>query len=106
MPRIYHIATRADWLQATKTGAYTTSTAGRTLEEEGFIHASRREQVDGVFSRYYASAEEPLVLLVIEPGLLMADVRVEVVGDDTYPHIYGPINPDAVIDVRPLDGRA
>ena len=59
MTRIYHIATRADWLEATRTGTYRTSTAGRSLDEEGFIHASRREQVAGVFSRYYAKAGEP-----------------------------------------------
>ena len=101
--RIYHIATRADWLEAMRSGTYTTSTAGRTLEEEGFIHASRREQVEGVFSRYYAEAGEPLVLLVIEPARLDSEVRVEAVGGDTYPHIYGPIIPDAVVDVRPLE---
>lgn len=103
--RIYHIATRADWLEATRTGTYTTSTAGRTLEEEGFIHASRREQVQGVFSRYYAKSREPLVLLAIEPGRLHSDLRVEAVGDDSYPHIYGPINREAVVDVSPLDRR-
>ena len=105
MSRIYHIATRADWLEATKAGTYTTSTAGRTLADEGFIHASRREQVEGVFSRYYAATAEPLVLLVIDPDLLESQVRVEAVGDDTYPHVYGPIEPAAVMDVHPLDGQ-
>jgi uncharacterized protein (DUF952 family) len=103
--RIFHIATRADWLQARETGTYTTSTAGRTLDEEGFIHASRRDQVEGVFSRYYATAGEPLVLLVIDPARLESEVRVEAVGDDTYPHIYGPITPQAVVEVVPLDHR-
>lgn len=105
MTRIYHIATRADWLEATRSGSYTTSTTGRSLADEGFIHASRREQVAGVFSRYYAKAGEPLVLLVIDPSHLPAEVREEEVGDETYPHIYGPITPTAVVDVRPLDKR-
>ena len=103
MEPIFHISTRADWLEACRTGRYTTSTAGRTLEEEGFIHASRRDQVAGVFSRYYAGAGEPLVLLVIDPALLGSQVRVEAVGDDTYPHVYGPIVPEAVVEVLPLD---
>lgn len=103
MARIYHIATRADWLEAMRTGSYTTSTAGRTLEEEGFIHASRRDQVRPVFDRYYAGADEPLVLLVIDPSRLDSDVREERVGDDTYPHVYGPIEPEAVVEVHPLD---
>ena len=102
---IFHIATVADWDAARRDGSYTTSTRGRTLAEEGFIHASRREQVQLVFDRYYADAGEPLVLLVVDPDLLRAEVRVEAVGDDTYPHVYGPIDPVAVVAVHALDGR-
>jgi uncharacterized protein (DUF952 family) len=104
--RIFHIATAADWRRTLETGTYTTSTAGRTLEEEGFIHASRRDQVQGVFDRYYRSAGEHLVLLTIDPARLAeAEVRMEAVGADTYPHVYGPINRTAVVDATPLDGR-
>jgi uncharacterized protein (DUF952 family) len=104
--RIFHIATEADWRRTLETGTYTTSTVGRSLEEEGFIHASRRDQVQGVFDRYYRTLGERLVLLTIDPARLTdADVRVEAVGDDTYPHVYGPINRRAVVDVVPLDRR-
>jgi len=104
--RIFHIATAADWRKALETGAYTTSTVGRSLDEEGFIHASRRDQVQGVFDRYYRDAGEHLVLLTIDPARLTdAEVRVEPVGDDTYPHVYGPIDRGAVVDVAPLDRR-
>ena len=103
--RIFHIATAADWSRTLETGAYTTSTVGRTLDEEGFIHASRRDQVQGVFDRYYAGLGEDLVLLTIDPARLAeAEVRVEAVGGDAYPHVYGPINRSAVIDVVPLSG--
>lgn len=102
--RIFHIATDADWRRSLETGTYATSTVGRTLEEEGFIHASRRDQVQGVFDRYYRGLGEHLVLLTIDPTRLTgADLRVEPVGDDTYPHVYGPINRTAVVDVVPLD---
>lgn len=104
--RIFHIATAADWRRTLDTGTYTTSTVGRTLEEEGFIHASRREQVQGVFDRYYRGLGEHLVLLTIDPTRLSdADVRVEAVGEDTYPHVYGPINRSAVVEVSPLNRR-
>ena len=59
---IFHIATESDWASAQQSGAYTTSTRGRTLEDEGFLHAGRRDQVAGVFNRYYADADEPLVI--------------------------------------------
>lgn len=100
--RIFHIATAADWRRTLETGTYTTSTVGVTLEEEGFIHASRRDQVQGVFDRYYASLGEDLVLLTIDTDRLTPEVRVEPVGEDTYPHVYGAINRSAVIDVAPL----
>ena len=103
--RIFHIATAADWRRAAGSGTYTTSTAGRTLDEEGFIHASRRDQVQGVFERYYAGMREDLVLLTIDPSRLESELRIDPVGDDTYPHVYGPINRGAVVDVAPLNRR-
>lgn len=103
LERIFHIATAADWRRTLDSGTYTTSTVGRSLEEEGFIHASRRDQVQGVFDRYYRRLGEPLVLLTIDTARLTdAEVVVEPVGDDTYPHVYGPINRSAVVDVVPL----
>jgi len=101
--RIFHIATAADWRRTVDSGSYTTSTVGRSLEEEGFIHASRRDQVQGVFDRYYRGLGEHLVLLTIDPARLESEVRVEPVGDDTYPHVHGPINRSAVVDVEPLN---
>lgn len=103
--QIFHIASQADWEAAVARGSYETSTRGRTLEEEGFIHASSAEQVQAVFNRYYADAGEPLVLLVIATARLASEVRDEQVGEATYPHIYGPLNTDAVVDVAPLDER-
>jgi uncharacterized protein (DUF952 family) len=104
--RIFHIATESDWRRTLETGTYTTSTVGRTLAEEGFIHASRRDQVAGVFERYYRGLGERLVLLTVDPARLTdAEVVVEPVGDDTYPHVYGPINRGAIVDAVPLDRR-
>ena len=48
---------------------------------------------------FYADLDD-LVLLTIDPDGL--DVRDERVGDDVFPHIYGPLPIKAVIDVRPL----
>ena len=53
--RIFHIATVADWEAAQRSGSYTTSTLGRTLVEEGFIHASRADQWQGVRQRSTAA---------------------------------------------------
>jgi uncharacterized protein (DUF952 family) len=100
---IFHIATEFDWTRAQRSGAYATSTRGRTLADEGFLHAARREQVAGVFNRYYADAGEPLVLLTIDTDRLDVPWQEDAVGDDTFPHIYGPLSPTAVTKVLPLD---
>jgi uncharacterized protein (DUF952 family) len=101
--RIFHIATASDWEQAQESGAYTTSTVGRTLEDEGFLHAARHEQVAGVFERYYRGLGQPLVLLTIDTERLDVPWREDPVGDDTFPHLYGALSPAAVVDARPLD---
>jgi uncharacterized protein (DUF952 family) len=100
--RVHHVATRADWEAARATGTYTTSTAGRSLAEEGFIHAARREQVPAVVRRHYAGVHEPLVLLTIDTDRLSAPWTEEQVGEETFPHIHGPLEVAAVVDVQPL----
>ncbi len=99
--KIFHIALESDWQAARRTGQYTTSTLGRSLAEEGFIHAARPEQVQRVSDTYYAGVRKPLVRLEIETDKLTADWREDPVGADTYPHVYGPLNVDAVTDFVP-----
>lgn len=99
--RIFHIATLDDWKQAQETGTYATSTYGRTLEQEGFIHAARHDQVPTVRDHHYAEVTEPLIVLEVDTDLLDADVRDEQVGDEIYPHVYGPIPTEAVVAWRP-----
>ena len=104
--RIFHVATRADWDAARASGAYTTSTYGVSLEQEGFIHASRADQWEDVRRRYYGDVAEPLVLLEVETDLLEVPVVEEPPAPgvtETYPHIYGPITPAAVVGVTALD---
>lgn len=103
--QIFHIATLADWTAALSSGSYTTSTRGRTLAEEGFIHASRNDQWLAVRRRFYADIDEPVVLLTIDTDLLTSSVVEEHVADsaDTFPHVYGPINVEAVLTALPLD---
>ena len=106
--RIFHIATAADWQAAQASGEYAVSTRGRTLAEEGFIHASRGDQWQGVRERFYSDIEEPLVLLSIETDLLRSPVVDEAVPgtDETFPHIFGPIEVPAVVNVLPLGDTA
>ncbi|HEY6492816.1 MAG TPA: DUF952 domain-containing protein [Trebonia sp.] len=99
---IYHIATRADWERARTDGEYTRSSVDKTLAEEGFIHASQAAQVARTANKFYRDVPGDLVLLVIDTSLLRAEVRYEDVpgAELPFPHIYGPLNPGAVVDVR------
>jgi uncharacterized protein (DUF952 family) len=102
--RIYHIARADDWARAQADGQYTTSSVGRTLAEEGFIHASQASQVTRTANKFYRDVPGDLVVLVIEVDRLHAELRYEdVPGSDLpFPHIYGPLNADAVIAAWPL----
>jgi uncharacterized protein (DUF952 family) len=103
MTFIYHIATAAAWAQAQRDGQYTRSTLDRTLAQEGFIHASTAAQVTRVANAFYRGVPD-LLLLVIDPDRLDAEVRYEPVPGQPqpYPHIYGPLNLGAVVQTRPF----
>lgn len=96
------MADAARWQAAKVAGSYAWSTRDRTLEQEGFLHASRADQVEGVLARHYEGYAGRLVLLTIDTDLLTSPWREEPVGDTTYPHILGPLNPSAVVEVREL----
>jgi glutathione S-transferase len=102
---IYHLAEAADWQEALREGAYRRSTRGRSLDDEGFIHASSAEQWPGVRRRFYADLTEPLVLLHVDEARLGSRV-VHEVGDpatgETFPHVYGPIEVHAVVETTLL----
>lgn len=100
---VYHIALPADWAQATGNGEYRVSTRGKTLEQQGFIHAGQAHQVATVAALFYGDLEE-LTVLVIDPKRLTSELRYEEVPgwDDPLPHIYGPLNLDAVTRTIPL----
>ena len=104
---VFHVALAADWEAAQKAGDYRVSSLGRTLAEEGFLHASFAHQWPGVLSAYYADVQDPLVLLEIDPDLLDVPLVVEAPagaepGADEFPHVYGPLPVEAVVAVRPL----
>jgi len=105
---IFHIAEASGWAEAQANGLYRRSTLGRTVDEEGFIHCSYWSQVEPVANAYYAGKRD-LLLLVIDPARVAPEIRKEAVGLELFPHIYGPLNLDAVTEVRPFvtreDGR-
>jgi uncharacterized protein (DUF952 family) len=102
---IYHLTTAADWDAAQAGGTYTTSTRGKTLVEVGFLHGSQPHQVAPVANWLYKDTGEDLVVLVIDTDRLTSPWQWDDVPGqpDQFPHIYGPLNTDAVTSVIPLD---
>jgi len=102
---IFHIARLSTWQDAVADGHYRQSTIDRTLDEEGFIHASGGGQLQDVADRYYQDVVDDLVLLVIDPDRLDVPLVHESPPgrEETFPHLYGPLAVDSVVEVRSLD---
>lgn len=96
---IFHIIGKAAWQEAVRHGVY----APPSLETHGFIHASTREQTLGTANGFFRGVPD-LMLLRIDTQRLNGELRWEPpvdVGDtrsdQLFPHIYGPLNLDAVV---------
>ena len=94
---IVHICTWDEWETALSKGEY----RAVSLETEGFIHCSRPDQVLGVVNRFYADVPD-LVLLWIDHQRVDAEIRWEPADGDIFPHLYGPINVEAVMSTLDL----
>jgi glutathione S-transferase len=99
---IYHLALPEEWAAALEAGEYRRSTRELSLEEEGFIHCSFADQVERTGRAYYSDRDD-VVLLTVDPSRVPSDLRIERAPsrNEDFPHIYGPIPVDAVIDVSP-----
>jgi uncharacterized protein (DUF952 family) len=99
---IFHLALDADW-NRDPAGDYTTSTLGQGLADVGFIHCSFADQVQQIADLVYRGRDD-VVLLEIDVARLRGPLRVESAedGGEEFPHIYGPLNRDAVIRVTAL----
>ncbi|MBL0385870.1 DUF952 domain-containing protein [Tumebacillus sp. ITR2] len=80
----------------------------RDYDEEGFIHATRGDELlERVMNRVYATYEGELLLLVIDEERVTSEVKYEQASDgNLYPHIYGPLNTDAIVEVRRMERSA
>jgi uncharacterized protein (DUF952 family) len=99
MGLIYHITTKQDWRNAITKGYYEAA----SLKQEGFIHCSEEQQLPGVIERYYKDQAD-LLKLIIDTEKLQSKFVFEWSPSthDTFPHIYGPVNLDAVIKVEEI----
>ncbi len=89
---IFHMALLQDWQTGLEMGEYSC----QSLPMEGFIHFSRAEQVIATANRHYHGVSG-LVLLRVNVKKLTARLKYETAPNgEIYPHLYGPLNLDAV----------
>jgi uncharacterized protein (DUF952 family) len=95
---ILHISTAAAWAEAQRAGAYRAD----SLATEGFIHCSTPAQVAVTANRLYRGRRD-LILLRIDPRKVAPEIRYDPAANgELFPHIYGPLNLDAVVEIIPF----
>lgn len=106
--RIFHLALEPAWADAQSSGTYTVSTLGLDLADVGFIHCAQADQVPGVYERFYTDVTEQLLLLTIDTDRLTSPWQLDDVPGEPlpFPHVYGPLNVDAVVSAEPFRSSA
>jgi uncharacterized protein (DUF952 family)/RimJ/RimL family protein N-acetyltransferase len=97
LTHVLHLTTRTAWQAAQASGTYTPA----SVAEDGFIHCSLTDQILWVANNLFREQRD-LLALNIDPRRLQAEIRWDLVEHTFFPHIYGPLNTDAVVAVRPL----
>jgi uncharacterized protein (DUF952 family) len=89
---IVHLCPRQAWEKAEAEGVY----QPESLEREGFIHFSLPTQIYRTANAFY-HGQEGMVLLWVDPEKLSAPLRWETADRETFPHLFGALNLDAVV---------
>ncbi len=97
MANILHITSSGLWEAAVVSGFYYPD----SLRSEGFIHCSTAAQVLTVAGERFAG-QSGLVLLEISQNRVRVEIKFENTegGAELFPHLYGPLNVDAVVAVH------
>lgn len=93
---IYHIVTPKVWENFENKDFY----EAESLRTEGFIHCSFAGQLEAVLQRYYSNAEKILILEIETEKLVSKLIEEPSTNNEIYPHIYGPINREAITRIE------
>ena len=97
-PHTFHIVAGEYFRDCDSQAAYLPA----DFEREGFIHCTDgADNVAEVANRYYRDDLRMYVVLVIDKRRVTAPVVYED-DDRIYPHIYGPLNRDAILSIVPV----
>jgi uncharacterized protein (DUF952 family) len=94
----YHLVAAKYYRDSDAAGPY----VPESFDADGFIHCTDgAEHLAEVANRYYAEDLRMYIALVIDKARVQPEIRYED-PEAVYPHIYGPLNRDAIIRVVPM----
>ncbi|WP_083690213.1 DUF952 domain-containing protein [Colwellia sp. UCD-KL20] len=96
-PYIYLLSSQKEYDHAVNQGKL----ARDSIKTEGFIHASPKNQLTRIANKYYKETINPLIL-VVDKSKITAEVKWEPATGGLYPHIYGVLNTEAIIEAKTI----
>ncbi len=89
----YHLVPMPVWAERGAADTY----VPEAYEADGFIHCTNGlEPLLAVANMFYTADERQYEVLVLDVSRIQSDVRYDD-EEQVYPHIYGPLNTNAVI---------
>jgi uncharacterized protein (DUF952 family) len=103
MTAIFHIVAEPDWQAARARGRYRPP----SLEQEGFVHFSYRDQVARTANARFAGRTD-LMVIEVDPARLADPVVDEDLygSNEDFPHVYGEIPVAAAVAEHRLSRTA
>ena len=96
-PYIYLLSSNKEYTKALNKGFLSRD----SIQEEGFIHGSPKSQLTRLANKYYKQTQEPLILSV-DKSKVTAVIKWEPATGGLYPHIYGELNANAIVEATPI----
>jgi uncharacterized protein (DUF952 family) len=96
---VYHMCRRDEWNAAEAAGGYRGSSQDAA---DGFIHFSTAAQLAASAAKH-RSGQRDLMLVAVDAAVLGDALKWEPSRDgELFPHLYGPLRPEAVRWIEPL----
>lgn len=100
---IYHMTARSLWEEQAALPGF----APPSLADEGFIHCTAEpDRLLLVANTFYRDLPGAFIIVGIAPERLSAVLRWEQADGHLFPHVYGPLNKDAVAQTIEFPRRA
>lgn len=95
---IVHITARERWHKSRRDGYY----RPESLEETGYIRCLKPSQFVEIMEGILGERED-IMLVMIDEESVEAEIKYENFYDsgEKHPHIYGELNLDAVVEIKP-----